>query len=48
MRSGRISGGRLSEAGDDSDDYDIVTPVGLSAKALGKRRVVEEEEEERM
>jgi len=46
-RSGHPSAGRpsLSEADDDSDGYDIVTPIGLSEKALGKRRVVEEEDE---
>lgn len=46
-RSGYPSGGRnsLPETGDDSDGYDIVTPMGLSEKALGKRRVVEEEED---
>jgi len=45
-RSGYTSGGRksLSETGDDSDGYDIVTPIGLSEKALGKRRVVEEDD----
>jgi len=45
-RSGYLSGERksLSEAGDDSDGYDIVTPIGLSDKALGKRRVVEEDD----
>ena len=45
-RSGYPSGGRISlpETGDDSDGYDIVTPMGLSEKALGKRRVVEEED----
>jgi len=31
--------------GDDSDGYDIITPIGLSEKALGKRRVVEEEDD---
>lgn len=30
---------------DDSDGYELVTPTGLSEKALGKRRVVEEEDE---
>lgn len=35
----------LSEVDDDSDGYDIVTPIGLSDKALGKRRVVDEEDE---
>jgi hypothetical protein len=35
----------LSETGGDSDGYDIVTPIGLSEKALGKRRVVEEEDD---
>ena len=34
----------MSEMGDDSDGYDIVTPIGLSDKALGKRRVVEEDD----
>jgi hypothetical protein len=29
----------------DSDEYDIVTPIGLSDKALGKRRIIEEEDE---
>jgi len=45
-RSGYLSGGRmsLSEMGDDSDGYDVVTPIGLSEKALGKRRVVEEDD----
>ncbi|KAF9784714.1 hypothetical protein BJ322DRAFT_1007361 [Thelephora terrestris] len=45
-RSGYLSGERKasSEAGDDSDGYDIVTPIGISAKALGKRRVIEEED----
>lgn len=33
----------MSETGD-SDGYDIVTPIGLSEKALGKRRVVEEDD----
>jgi hypothetical protein len=46
-RSGYLSAGRrsLSEADDENDAYDTVTPVGLSDKALGKRRVVEEEDE---
>lgn len=46
-RSGYLGVGRrsLSEADEDSDGYDIVTPIGLSDKALGKRRVVEEEDE---
>lgn len=45
-RLGYLSGERksLSEMGDDSDGYDIVTPIGLSDKALGKRRVVEEDD----
>lgn len=30
--------------GDDSDGYNIITPIGLSEKALGKRRVVEEDD----
>jgi hypothetical protein len=46
-RSGYPSAGRksLSEMEDDSDGYEIVTPIGLSDKALGKRRIVEEEDE---
>jgi len=46
-RSGYLTGGRksLPETGDDSDGYDIVTPIGLSEKALGKRKVVEEEDD---
>ena len=46
-RPGHLTGGRksLSEMGDESDGYEIVTPVGLSEKALGKRRVVEEEDD---
>lgn len=35
----------LSEMGEDSDGYNIITPIGLSEKALGKRRVVEEEDD---
>lgn len=35
----------MSETGDDSDGYEIITPIGLSEKALGKRRVVEEEDD---
>ena len=34
-----------SEAGEDSDGYEMVTPIGLSEKALGKRRVVDEEDD---
>ena len=44
--SNYLSGGRKSlSEGDDGDGYDIVTPIGLSEKALGKRRVVEEVDE---
>ena len=44
-RSGYLGSGRKSsEKGDDSDGYDIITPIGLSEKALGKRRVVEEDD----
>lgn len=48
-RSGYLGAGRrsLSEADGGSDEYNIVTPIGLSEKALGKRRVVEEEDERR-
>lgn len=34
-----------SEADEDSDGYEMVTPIGLSEKALGKRRVVDEEDD---
>jgi len=46
-RPGHPSGGRgsFSETGDDGNGCNIVTPIGLSEKALGKRRVVEEEDD---
>lgn len=44
-RSGYLGSGRKSsEKGDDSDGHDIIAPIGLSEKALGKRRVVEEDD----
>lgn len=45
-RSSYLSGERnsWSGAGDHSDGYDIVTPIGLSEKAKGKQRVVEEDD----
>ena len=39
--------GKGKGGGDDDDDDDIRTPIRPSAKALGKRRVVEAEEPDR-
>lgn len=33
------------KVGDDSDEYEMIAPIGLSEKALGKRRVVDEEDD---